>query len=225
MKPLKASPPLKVRVTEAMREAIVRGELKPGAELNQEQLARKLGVSRIPIREALQLLERDGLVIVQSNRRVIVVNPTDEDLADQYRLRALVEGEAAALAAQHPEDLADVLAALELSAGKPSRNRFDYVSKSELFHRAIWHASHSPRLAGVAAQSWTGLAPYTPLLIAAQRNLSIDEHARIVAAIKNGDSDAARAEMTAHILRSAAALLDYRRLQRDASEPGTGQQS
>src|ERR687884_94343 len=88
-----------VAATEVIREAIVDGRLAPGARLKEEELARELGISRTPIREALLILQAEGLVDAAPNRGATVRAHTAQDLDDLYQLRALLEGFAARRAA------------------------------------------------------------------------------------------------------------------------------
>src|SRR5437867_1687707 len=93
-----------VAATELIREAIVDGRLEPGQRLKEEELARELGISRTPIREALLMLQAEGLVDAVPNRGAMVRVHTPEDLDDLYQLRALLEGYAARRAALRISD-------------------------------------------------------------------------------------------------------------------------
>src|SRR6185295_11391540 len=86
------------RVHAALREAITSGRLAPDARIKQEQIAAELGVSRTPVREALHLLEREGLVRLVPRRGAIVQGFTAADVRELYELRELLEPAAAALA-------------------------------------------------------------------------------------------------------------------------------
>src|SRR5579864_4506652 len=85
--------------TELIREAILDGRLEPGARLKEEELARELGISRTPVREALLVLQAEGLIVAEPNRGASVRRHDAEDLHDLYQLRALLEGHAARRAA------------------------------------------------------------------------------------------------------------------------------
>ena len=78
-------------VTEQLRDAIFRGHFTPGQSLSEEQLARTLGVSRGPIREAFVRLEREGLISSQANRRTIVARLSHRDLEEVYTIRLALE--------------------------------------------------------------------------------------------------------------------------------------
>ena len=104
-----------VVATEVIREAIIDGRLVPGERLKEEELARELGLSRTPIREALAVLQAEGLVDTAPNRGATVRAHDAEDLDDLYRLRALLEGYAAGRAAMRmaPEGTAELFASCE----------------------------------------------------------------------------------------------------------------
>ena len=88
----------------ALREAITSGRLPPDARIKQEQIAAELGVSRTPVREALHLLEREGLVRLVPRRGAIVQGFTAADVRELYELRELLEPAAAALATARADD-------------------------------------------------------------------------------------------------------------------------
>ena len=85
-------------IHDSLRVAIVSGRLAPNQRINQDAVARELGVSKTPVREALRWLERDGLVRLEPNRGAFVAEFTDRDLFEIYELRELLEPHAAAIA-------------------------------------------------------------------------------------------------------------------------------
>ena len=93
------APTSAIRVHDALRAAILEGEIAPGARLRAEALAERFGTSRTPVREALLMLEREGLVSVEPHRGAIVRSFDAADLLDLYEVRALIEPHAAARAA------------------------------------------------------------------------------------------------------------------------------
>ena len=93
--------PLRDVVFNTLRQAILRGELKPGERLMEIQLANKLGVSRTPIREAIRKLELEGLVSIIPNKGAYVTGITRKDVEDIYAIRSLLEGLCARWATAH----------------------------------------------------------------------------------------------------------------------------
>ena len=129
-----------VVATELIREAIVDGRLEPGERLKEEELAREMGISRTPIREALLMLQAEGLVVAIPNRGAMVRVHTPEDLDDLYQLRALLEGHATRRAATR-------ISEPEIELLRESCERFDALSPEDdlrelvrenlLFHNTI----------------------------------------------------------------------------------------
>src|SRR6201991_4827488 len=133
------------RVRDLLEEAILEGELKPGERLRAEALAQRFGTSRTPIREALLQLEGQGLVEVEPNRGAVVRAFDREDLLDLYRVRALLEPAAAALAARRLEsrEWHRLQTLCDRAETAPVEDQIEY---NEQFHRIVAEASGSPRL-------------------------------------------------------------------------------
>ena len=94
----------KEQVAERLRQAIYTGELKAGEELIQEELATQLGVSRIPVREAFQILDNAGMIEIQKNKRAIVKAITKENISEQLEIRTILECLSAEKACDRAED-------------------------------------------------------------------------------------------------------------------------
>jgi DNA-binding GntR family transcriptional regulator len=195
--------PISEKVAHEIRQAIYNNELKPGQILAQEEIAQKLGVSRIPVREAFRELEKSGLLVFQNNRRAVVANLTVKELSDHYTIRAILESEAAARASLNQEAYEEIKS-LHQEAEKYVRDKniIDYIKVNELFHREIWEASDSRYLVILLNQLWYGLPPRSPELLLGQAEQSIIEHKAIVNAIISGSVEDARMAMKNHIERS-----------------------
>ncbi|WP_150462069.1 GntR family transcriptional regulator [Nesterenkonia ebinurensis] len=210
------SKPVGELLAESLRHAILHGDLPAGAEIRQEKLAQEYGVSRIPVREALQTLEREGLVVVRPNRRVAVAEITVDDLKDHYDVRALIEGELASRAAELGENHAEIEASyLEGVTLAEKGDVSGLVKSNEHFHSAIWEAAGSSRLYALAQQLWTGVSPYRPVLFPERAAASIEEHKDLIDAIFSKDAEASRSAMRNHIL---SARDDVLRLKQGESE-------
>lgn len=136
-------PTLKHNVADLIEEAILSGKVKPGERLNESQLSRDLRVSRAPIREALQQLEKQGLVVNQARRGMFVVHLDDEDVQKINAVRLGLEAQAMTLAREHmtPQATARLEQALDRlerseNASPAIRARLDFD-----FHRSIWALS------------------------------------------------------------------------------------
>ena len=143
-----------VVATEVIREAIIDGRLAPGERLKEEELARELGLSRTPIREALAVLQAEGLVDTAPNRGATVRAHDAEDLDDLYRLRALLEGYAAGRAATKmpPEQVAELFASCERFEALADGDVAPLVKENMHFHSTIVEAAASGRVAEPRAQ-------------------------------------------------------------------------
>jgi DNA-binding GntR family transcriptional regulator len=142
---------LKEQVVKLLRGAILSGKIKPGERLNESELARDLGLSRIPVREALQQLEEQGLVVDAPRRGKFVVNLTEEDIQKINSLRLVLEGEALRLCRVKisPEGLASLTS---LASKMESSREVSEIEASALdieFHRTIWRHSGNEYLAKV----------------------------------------------------------------------------
>ncbi|WP_210494509.1 GntR family transcriptional regulator [Patulibacter sp. SYSU D01012] len=194
-------------VAEVLRERIYSGAYGPGEALRQEQLAADLRISRTPLREALRVLEREGLLTSEPGRGVRVVAVTDATLRDAYAVREVLDGLAARLAAERatPADVDDLRAMLARQrAVTGDAGAFDagaYTQANVAFHA---------RIVAIAANEFvTGQLPLVPLtsqvfvpqrLVAEDRARgAVAEHERIVAAIAAGDGPQAEERARQHI--------------------------
>ncbi|MFZ3577600.1 GntR family transcriptional regulator [Virgibacillus sp. DJP39] len=139
-------------VATIIRKMILNGELNPGGRINQAQLADKFSISRGPIREALKLLENEGLIKHETNRGTFVATLSKQDAFEIYTLRALLEGEAAQLALTHLTEVD--FAKLEglIDQFYHSMKEQDLESQAQcdiLFHSTIVAASRHTRLINI----------------------------------------------------------------------------
>lgn len=199
--------------TEALREAIVSGRLRPGARLVQERLADELGISRTPLREALRRLEQQGLVTMIGTRGLAVTDPSSEAMLDTYDVREVLDGLAARLAAERmaPGEIAELQA-----IHRDGREHIEcwspdgWLAANAAFHRAIRASAHSPALDRAMPFGRTsGQLLFPGVFLHQERaRTAFEEHAVILAAIVARDVDAAEAAARAHIARVRAALAD-----------------
>ena len=195
-----ARPPQKDAYT-LILDAIDGHIYKPGDRLVESELAERFGVSRTPIREALQRLETQSL-LTRDGRSLIVASLDHSQLAELYVVRGELEGLAARLAARHatPEEvevLRDMLEADRALVGDPQA----LSRANRRFHKQIHLASHNRYLVqqlDLVHRSMALLAT-TSLAAAGRSRDTLDEHAAIVAAIEAGDGDAADEALRAHI--------------------------
>src|SRR5712692_3900022 len=147
-------PTASTAVFERLRAAISSGELRPHQRLVEQQLARELGVSRTPIREALRRLEADGYVTTASSGGLVVVDHVPKEIREIYEIRQALEGEAVRLAAERaaPEDLASIRGLQqELRVSFERGHLDDLVDLNDAFHNALYAVSRNTALVQLIA--------------------------------------------------------------------------
>ncbi|MGW0534459.1 GntR family transcriptional regulator [Streptomyces sp. NPDC003032] len=195
-------------VCTAIRDDIVSGAHERGGRLTEEVLARRYGVSRVPVREALRTLEAEGFVVTRRHAGACVAEPTQQEAADLLELRMLLEPLAAARAAQRRTDahLKVLRGLVRLGLERSRRGQGeDLRSLGGWFHETLAQASGSPGLIALLTQlrrktAWMYVveAPVAPVD-------SWSEHAAIVDAVARGDAERARALTAGHTDRATAA--------------------
>ena len=183
-------------------EAIEAREFRPGDRLVESELAERFGVSRTPVREALQRLETQSM-LKRDGRSLIVATLDHNQLAELYAVRTELEGLAARLAARHAtEEEIRVLQSMvnddrALLGGDPAA----LSRANKRFHKQIHLASHNRFLVQQLDLVHRAMALMTNTSFAAEGRdeVALDEHAKIVAAIEAGDGDAAYQALKSHI--------------------------
>ncbi len=203
MQPIKTSGTLKHRTVELITDAILSGKIKPGERLNESQLARELHVSRAPIREALQQLQEQSLIVNIPRRGMFVVTLDDEDIQKINGLRVVLEAEALRLAhrnltPQREKRLEQLLAQMETSPPAPTKlsMRFDFE-----FHRTIWSFSDNEYLEKVLTSLTVPLFAHSvrTLLRADKLKLVLDSHRPLFEFICGNLDQTAEQVMLAHL--------------------------
>ena len=182
-------------------EAIDVGEFRPGDRLVESDLAEKFGVSRTPIREALQRLETQRL-LTRDGRSLIVASLDHNQMAELYVVRAELEGLAARLAAKHATDEeVRVLREMVAQDRKLTADAAALARANRRFHRQLHLASHNRFLVqqlNLVHQSMA-LMETTSLAVEGRGETAMNEHAAIVAAIEARDEAAAQSALKDHI--------------------------
>jgi DNA-binding GntR family transcriptional regulator len=194
-------------VTRTLREAILRGELRPGERLVQDDIATELGVSRQPVRDALRRLESEGLVIQLPRRGFIVREYREEDIRENYYLRQLLESEAARLAAERIQlgELEELRAINRaLSEAVEMENLTLIAELNTRFHQVVHESSGMPQLVRIIKQLWLGRTVFTPIYIPGRARRSVEEHEEILQALADRNPERAASAMREHIARAAA---------------------
>ncbi|RFC71835.1 GntR family transcriptional regulator [Streptomyces sp. AcE210] len=195
-------------VCTAIRDDIVSGVYERGGRLTEEVLARRYGVSRVPVREALRTLEAEGFVVTRRHAGACVAEPTTQEAADQLEIRMLLEPLAAARAAQRrTEAHLKVLRGLVRLGQERSRRgqSEDLRSLGGWFHETLAQASGSPGLITMLTQLRHKIAWMYTVEQPAQPADSWAEHGAIVDAVARGDVERARALTAQHTERAMSA--------------------
>lgn len=202
-------------VARRMRDAILTGGMRPGMHIVQEEWAQRLGVSRMPVRDAVTRLASEGLVEISSSNEATVASLSQEDIEDAYLLNAIVTGIAAERAAlrmteERYEELLDAhTKMIEAVARKDldEAERFNW-----LFHRLLNRASDSPRLVTFLRTLSAGVPHFAVRTIEHYAETALEYHSKILVALRERNGREARALMESHVLD--AGELATRRLRR-----------
>jgi DNA-binding GntR family transcriptional regulator len=203
---------LTTRALEALRAAIVDGRLEAGERYSVAQLAERFGVSRTPVREALLVLERQGVVRFERNRGVRVLETTAHDLEEVFALRLLLEVPATRRACEllSKDDLDALdheLAAMSALAGEGDEGAF--MAHDKAFHEVILRASGNRRLTTIVSQLRDHVRFRGASTVGRSRDLEAirTEHVAILHALRARDPRAAADAMRAHLLETGRLLL------------------
>jgi len=194
-----------------LRERIRDGELRPGERIQVEELARELGMSQTPVREALRLLQADRLIDYQTHRGAVITEVPAETLVEIFRLRCLLEPLAVRLAVPHLTG--EALEALEARhrefVGLAESESAPRVSElNHAWHWEIYEASGSVFMMDFVRRLWDAVPWRTVRLLPGAGPTSMADHEAVMVAIREGDADAAGEAMLAHIARTQHLLLD-----------------
>lgn len=193
------------RAYEGLLARIAEGRLKPGERVRETTLAEELGISRTPIREALQRLARDGLVRLDARNGASVAELSLKAIHELYDLREILEGSTARLAAQGAgiDDLQRLRAILDREAAHLD-DPAALARLNKLFHRTLCEAADNRYLMSAVGTFSTTLLLLGPTTLAAHRRAdeSHAEHRAVVEAIAAGDAESAEAVMRSHIRRA-----------------------
>jgi len=201
--PISRAEPLVEQVYKYLKGEILASRLEPGEKIVETRLAEQLHTSRSPVREAIQLLLAEQLLIVDSGS-VCVFYPSYQDFRDLYELRLAVEPQAARLATERLKKadlsyLKDNLSATERCVVEDRID--DLLELNALFHRRIWAAAGNTRFTKVLEGVAELTRYYWNLVLTITRHQTniVDEHHAIVAAFVAGNAEEAQFAMYKHI--------------------------
>lgn len=194
-----------------LRRAIVAGELRPGRRVGQDEIAERLGLSVAPVREALRVLEQEGLVTYRPRRGYFVTELRVADLDEIYGLRRVLEERTVRRSLPLLDDDAlerITLAARDCSDAAAGGNLASALEANRRFHFAIFDSPDQPHTMRLIRLLWESTEAYRALYYNApdEPARTADAHARIVEAIRTGTVDDVVAELDAHRARALAVL-------------------
>jgi DNA-binding GntR family transcriptional regulator len=199
-----------VMVAEVIRDGILEGRLRPGDRLKEDMIAKELEVSRTPVREAIAMLQAEGLLDAQQHRGAQVRSYTPGELEEIYDLRSILEGYAARRAATRitARELTRLASSVERMEKLEPKDLEHLVQQNGIFHDTILQAADSQRLLTMVSQTralpliYQSYAWYTP----AQLSLSLEYHRRVLGALERRDAEQAEYDMRHHLFNAKEAL-------------------
>jgi len=201
--PLKGHENLKERTVELLTEAILAGEIKPGDRVNESQMSRQLQVSRSPVREALQQLQEQGLIVNVPRRGMFVVSLTEEDVQKINSLRVILEAEALRLGRdrltrQGEEKLTQLVGRMERMKPAPTN---ESVRIDLQFHRTIWSLTGNEHIERMLVSLTTPLFAHAmlTLLRSEKQRMVLDSHRPLLDFVRGKSDQSAEEVMIAHL--------------------------
>lgn len=204
---------LRGRVFERLREDILSGVYKEKEELKEVSIGEELGVSRTPVREALRQLELEGLVKIIPNKGAYVTGITQADVRDIYIIRSMLEGLCTRWATEHITEeqlveLEEIMLLSEFHLKKKGQCAEQVSVLDGRFHKVLYEASDSRVLEHVLSDfhKYVKLARRLSVGSEGRAEKSVEEHRKILEAIKRKDADMAEELANRHIMNAMANL-------------------
>lgn len=203
--------PLRDVVFNTLREAILKGDLQPGERLMELQLAAKLGVSRTPIREAIRMLEQEGLAVTIPRRGAEVAKMTEKDMQDVLQVREALDELAVSIACEliteeELEKLTEAVKNFEDAIGTKDINQ---IAETDMaFHDIIYQASRNPKLVTILNNLREQIYRYRIQYLKDEKNYSnlLDEHREILEGLMKKDIELVTGSMRRHVINQAVAV-------------------
>jgi DNA-binding GntR family transcriptional regulator len=205
---------------EELRDRILHGHYEEGSPLRQDALASDLGVSRIPVREALRRLEVEGLVSFNPHQGAIVSKLSLKEIIELFELRALIESDLLrhAIAKMNPDVLERAAATLDLYDQALSKGDVaEWGKLNWAFHSTLLAAADRPLTLGVVQTLHNQSDRYMRLQLTLTHGevRASGEHRRILGAVKRKNADRACDLLSSHIQNAGASLIDFLRVHRE----------
>ena len=201
-------------VYEKLRQAIIKGSLKPGQRLVMASLAREFKISETPIREAIRRLESDGYVTFTPHSGAVVTKLNDQELSEIYLIRISLEGLATRLAVPFisPSDITWLKKKNQEMRAAIASARYENLARlNKAFHLRIYRAAPFPRLYKMIADLWDAFERWPSIFsfVPARAETAIREHEQIIEALETADVDKADILIKEQKKKSLEALQSY----------------
>ena len=155
------------------------------------------------MREAFQILARDGLIDLKQNKGATVLGLNETTIREHYEIRAALESAACVLCCQRKADLSAIRNCLEMADGAlEKKDSSSYSNYNQSFHYEIWTAAGNEKLKTMLSEMWNGLSMGLKSTEEEYARNSQEEHRQILAALESGDPKQAGEKMVFHIIRS-----------------------
>nr|WP_277999002.1 GntR family transcriptional regulator [Moorella sulfitireducens] len=214
--------PLREIVFEALREAIINGQLKAGERLMEVQLAEEMGVSRTPVREAIRKLELEGFIVMVPRKGAYVADLSTKDIADVFEIRSALESLAAGLACERiTEEELDELERLLIKVADcvAAKDLETLVEIDTQFHEVLYRASRNDRLVQIINNLREQIQRFrtTSLGTPGRMPEALEEHKQLVEAITARNVELARRLAQEHIENAENRMMEAIREEMRAS--------
>lgn len=204
--------PLRDVVFNTLRQAILRGELKPGERLMEIALSQRLGVSRTPVREAIRMLEQEGLVIMIPRKGAQVAEISEKDLKDVLEVRLGLEELAVRIACQRitEEELEELEQAVKEFEEAMKEDNLGVLAEADVkVHEVIYGSTHNKRLVQIISNIREQMYRYRVeyLKDVESRKTLVEEHYAVYRALKARNQQQAVKDICIHIVNQQNAIL------------------
>jgi DNA-binding GntR family transcriptional regulator len=194
---------LPTKIYKILRDAIMKGQLQPGDRLVQNDIAQSLGVSRMPVREAVKQLASEGYVLFEPHKGAIVKKFSVMELEEIYLLRAKLEPLAVIESLNNTDHLQLIHKLEQLNNEMKKCEEIDeYVQLNIEFHHLLIKDCPLEKLNSIIENLWNGFPQQTPHLLEKQVSTSIEEHEQIINALKSKNIERTSQLVEAHITRA-----------------------
>lgn len=214
--------PLRDKIASSIRDSIIEGKIKPGERLMEPDVAKTLGVSRTPLREAFLQLESEGFLRVNPRKGALVTETSPKDAEETYIIKGALESVAARLAAENItiaqiDELLELNKKMESIAQAKNKNYKTFLELNSEFHQKIYSCSGNDKLIKTinTLRNQTLRYNYIFLSLLSHLDESVSEHSDIINALKNRRPEEAEAYVKKHNESARQMLINYIKNQKE----------